>query len=409
MNFGDVRKAAFSMVVVLFLALACRLSAQTRFVHADGKFLADPAGHKLILRGTNLGNWLVPEGYMFRLEGGPQSAREIEAMVNELIGPTDAAKFWHEYRDGYITHKDIDFIAKAGFNTIRVPFHYKFFEAGNEEGFALMDRVVGWAKEDGLYLILDMHCAPGGQTGANIDDSWGYPWLYDDEASQQHAMDIWKRIADHYHGNPTVLGYDLLNEPIPHYPKLQQYNSKLEPVYRKLVSAVRSVDKNHVVILGGAQWDTNFSVFGPPFDKNAMYTFHKYWMPPVQDAVKPYVEFRDKYNVPIWMGESGENTDDWITKFRTLLDDNEISWTFWPYKKMQATSAPMTFAQPEHWDAIVAYAAHQFGMGDTEKAVAARPSLEDSRAAFHELLVKIRFENTTPNDGYLKALGAAAK
>jgi endoglucanase len=88
------------------------------------------------------------------------------------------------------------------------------------------------------------------------------------------------------------------------------------------------------------------SVFGPPFDKNMMYTFHKYWMPPVQDAVKPYVEFRDKYNVPIWMGESGENTDEWIGKFRKLLDDNEISWTFWPYKKMEAKSAPVTFAPP---------------------------------------------------------------
>ncbi|HEX4320933.1 MAG TPA: cellulase family glycosylhydrolase, partial [Acidobacteriaceae bacterium] len=235
------------------------------------------------------------------------------------------------------------------------------------------------------------------------------PWLYEDEASQQHAMDVWKRIAAHYRNNVTVLGYDLLNEPIPHYPKLQRYNSKLEPVYKKLVAAVRSADPNHVVIFGGAQWDTNFTVFGPPFDKNAMYTFHKYWMPPVEEAVKPFVEFRDKYNVPIWMGESGENTDDWITKFRTLLDRDEISWTFWPYKKMQATSSPVTFAQPEHWDEIIAFAAKRFGMGDTEKAVAARPSLEDSREAFRDLLVKIRFENETVNEGYMKALGAAVK
>ncbi|HEX4322278.1 MAG TPA: cellulase family glycosylhydrolase, partial [Acidobacteriaceae bacterium] len=214
-----MRKRAL-VAALLFVVFGYGLQAQTRFVHADGKFLADPSGHKLILRGTNLGNWLVQEGYMFRLEGGPQSAREIEAMVNELIGPTDAAKFWHEYRDQYISRKDIDLIAKAGFNTIRIPFHYKFFEAGNEEGFALVDRVVAWAKADGLYVILDMHCAPGGQTGANIDDSWGYPWLYEDEASQQHAMDVWKRIAAHYRNNVTVLGYDLLNEPIPHYPKL---------------------------------------------------------------------------------------------------------------------------------------------------------------------------------------------
>ena len=203
-----MRTFPFPLSILLFLtltlALACRVPAETRFVHADGKFLADADGHKLILRGTNLGNWLVQEGYMFRLEGGPQSAREIEAMVNELIGPTDAAKFWHAYRDRYITRQDIDFIAKAGFNTIRIPFHYKFFEPGNEEGFTLMDRVAGWAKEDGLHVILDMHCAPGGQTGANIDDSWGYPWLYEDEASQQHAVDIWKRVAAHWRAGAAI-------------------------------------------------------------------------------------------------------------------------------------------------------------------------------------------------------------
>ncbi len=396
----------YKIAAWVWMVLASSVLAQNHFVHASGKFLADGAGHKLVLRGTNLGNWLVPEGYMFRFEGGPQSPREIEAMVNELIGPTEAAAFWHSYRELYITKKDIDFIAKAGFNTIRIPFHSKFFEGDGQEGFALVDRVVGWAKADRLYVILDMHCAPGGQTGANIDDSWGYPWLYEDEASQEKAAAIWKRIAQHYRTNTTVIGYDLLNEPIPHYPKLARYNSKLEPVYKKLVAAVRSVDANHVVILGGAQWDSNFAVFGAPFDKNVMYTFHKYWMPPVQDSVKDYVAFRDKYNVPIWMGESGENTDEWIEQFRKLLDTDEISWTFWPYKKMEAKSAPVTFAKPEHWDAIVAYAARHAGMGDTEKSIAARPSLEDSRAAFKDLLMKIRFEHAAPNASYLKAMGA---
>ena len=404
MEYSTVRKLLFVLLVI-----ACSIQAQGQFVHANGKFLADAAGHKLIMKGTNLGNWLVPEGYMFRFQGGPQSPREIEAMVNELIGPNEAAKFWHEYRDAYITRKDIDFIAKAGFNTIRIPFHYKLFQAGNEEGFALLDRVIKWAKEDKLYVVLDMHCAPGGQTGANIDDSWGYPWLYESEESQLETIAIWKRIAAHYHENATVLGYDFLNEPIPHYPKLAQYNSKLEPLYRRITAAVRLVDTHHVVILGGAQWDTNFKVFEAPFDKNVMYTFHKYWMPPTQDAVKEYVDFRDKYNVPIWMGESGENKDEWISAFRKVLDEDEISWTFWPYKKMEVNSAPVTFARPAHWDAIVAYAARHAGMGDTEKSVEARPSLDDSSAAFKDLLVKIRFENVAPNESYLKALGVPSK
>jgi hypothetical protein len=109
------------------------------------------------------------------------------------------------------------------------------------------------------------------------------------------------------------------------------------------------------------------------------------------------------------MGESGENNDEWITQFRKLLDDNEISWTFWPYKKMKATSSPVTFEEPEHWTEVVAYAARQAGMGDTEKSVAARPSLDDLRDAFRDLLVRIRYENETVNEGYLKALGATAK
>jgi aryl-phospho-beta-D-glucosidase BglC (GH1 family) len=397
------------VLVVLLLLCGVRLSAESRFVHAEGKFLVDGEGHRLLLRGTNLGNWLVQEGYMFRLEGGPQSPREIEALVNEMIGPAEAIQFWHKYRENYVTKKDIDFLAGAGFNTIRIPFHYKYFTDGNEEGFALVDRIVEWAKQDGLYVILDMHCAPGGQTGSNIDDSWGYPWLYESEENQQQTADLWKRIAEHYRDNTTVIGYDLLNEPIPHYPLLQQYNSKLEPVYQKLVAAVRSVDTHHVVILGGAQWDSNFKVFSGPFDRNMMYTFHKYWIPPTEDSIKEYVDFRDKYNVPIWMGESGENTDVWITQFRKLLDANEINWTFWPYKKMEATSSPVTFARPAHWDEIVKYAARHGGMGDTEKSIAVRPSLEDSRAAFADLLEKVQFQNVKTNDSYILALGGRVK
>ena len=78
---------------------------------------------------------------------------------------------------------------------------------------------------------------------------------------------------DHYHDKPTVLGYDLLNEPIPHFPQLRKYNADLEPLYKRIAAAIREMDTHHVLILGGAQWDTNFSVFGPPFDKNVMYTF----------------------------------------------------------------------------------------------------------------------------------------
>jgi len=98
---------------------------------------------------------------MFGFKGGPESPREIEGFFNELVGPEASAEFWRAYRDAYVTEDDIRFLRDTGANSIRIPLHYKFFTPGNEEGFALLDRVVGWAARYHLYVILDMHCAPG--------------------------------------------------------------------------------------------------------------------------------------------------------------------------------------------------------------------------------------------------------
>ena len=215
---------------------------------------------------------------------------------------------------------------------------------------------------------------------------------------------MWQRIARHYANEPTVLGYDLLNEPIPHYPELQRYNGDLVPLYRRIVAAIRQVDRNHVVILGGAQWDSNFKVFGPPFDANAMYTFHKYWTAADVSVIREYLDFRDKYHVPIWLGESGENKDEWIASFVNTLEDNHVGWCFWPYKKMDSASSVVTFDRPGHWDTVIKLAAMTPGTGNAEKRIATRPSPEEAQAIFDDLLAKVQFANERVNDGYVRAL-----
>lgn len=403
-----------AVVMVAMLPLYAQ-SGDNGFVHTQGSELVDGRGHELMLRGTNLGNWLEPEGYMFLFgDNGPTSPREIEEYFDELIGPEQAAEFWREWRENYITRADIDFLKSTGINSVRVPIHYKFFTAGSDEGFRLLDRVVGWAKADGLYVIIDMHQAPCGQTGTNIDDSYGYPWLYDSPGCQAELIAIWKRIAEHYCNDPTVLGYDLLNEPIPHFPQLQKYNKDLEPIYKRVSAAIREVDTHHVLILGGAQWDTNFHVFGPPFDKNVMYQLHLYefgapWNAEnaanTEKSLAQYTEFRDKYHVPIWLGESGENDDAWVRGFREMLEKHHIGWCFWPYKKMEATSSFVAFPKPDHWDEVVKYSTERHGVGATEKQLALRPSLEDSAAALKQLLENVKLAKCRVNTGYIEALG----
>jgi len=136
------------------------------------------------------------------------------------------------------------------------------------------------------------------------------------------------------------------------------------------------------------------------------YTFHKYWMEVKQEAVQEYVDFSLKYDVPIWMGESGENKDEWIASFRELLERNRIGWCFWPYKKLDATSCVASINPPADWAAIVAFAN---GPRTTfEELRKNRPPKEKVQKALSDYLERIKFANCRINTGYLKALGLKA-
>ena len=103
---------------------------------------------------------------------GFESPTEIENHVIDLIGVDAAEDFWNLYRENYVAQADIDQIAEWGFNHIRVPFHYKqFYDSTGTEtpmGYAIIDELISWCEPYNMYIILDMHCAPGGQNGGPI-------------------------------------------------------------------------------------------------------------------------------------------------------------------------------------------------------------------------------------------------
>lgn len=392
----------------MILLLASQISAQQKYFGVEGKNVIDPNGNIFILKGVNLGNWLVPEGYMFKFKKA-NSPRNVNNVITELIGPAESKKFWIDFQNSYVTYEDIKYLKSIGVNSIRVPFNYKLFSDEtylwntDSRGFELIDHLLEWCRIENLPIMLDMHCAPGGQTGDNIDDSYGYPWLFESEESQKQIIDIWKNIATRYVDEPLILGYDLMNEPIAHYFENENLGNKLEPLYKKIVSAIREVDQNHIIILGGARWNTDFTIFSKPFDDKLIYEFHKYWMPPEQKEIQEYLDFRDKYNVPIYMGESGENDDDWVFQFRELLDEHSIGWHFWPYKKMDNTRGPVNFNKPEYYDLILDYA--ESDRSTYKKIRENRPDITKVKHALADFIKQSKFENCFPNKGYLKALG----
>ena len=400
------------LTVVCWLtgSISCE-AKDTKFVHVDGVNLVKPDGGKLFIQGTNLGNWLNPEGYMFGLSK-TNSAWMIDLMLREAIGPDETAAFWQQFKENYITEADIRFIASTGANTIRLPFNYKLFTDedymgltnNRGEGFRWIDKVVEWCRKAGLYLILDMHDCPGSQTGDNIDDGFGYPWLFESEKSQLLFCDIWQQIARRYRNETVILGYELMNEPIAHYFKnKEELNQRLEPLYKRAVKAIRSVDRNHVVLLGGARWNSDFFMFSDwTFDNNIMYTCHRYGGEATAKAINDYISFRDKTGLPMYMGEIGHNTNQWQSDFVKVMKDNNIGYTFWPYKKLDG-SCMMGISRPELWDSIVVK------FSEAERTTyanmrEARPDQKLFREQLKAFIVNCRFENCLEQKKYIQSM-----
>ncbi|GAB6283509.1 MAG: hypothetical protein STSR0008_22820 [Ignavibacterium sp.] len=400
-------------LIVFVIILFTFINAQTKFVSVKGKDFIDEKGNPILLKGIGLGNWLNAEGYMLLLQDPTSKKVNSQRLINELfcemVGEVETAKFWKSFWDNYVTKDDIHFIKSCGFNSIRIPFNYKMFVSCDDYnklegiGYEILDRVIDWCKEENLYVILDMHAAPCGQTGGNIDDSYGYPFLYENEDCQQLTIQLWKKLAQKYANEPIVIGYDLLNEPIPHFFDMDKLNPLLEPLYKKIVSAIRTVDKNHIIFLGGAQWNSNFSVFGPPFDDKLAYTFHKYWTDTTQAVIQSYIDYSNKYNVPLWMGESGENTNEWIASFTRLLEKNNIGWCYWPYKKMESPRGVVSIPKPNDWDVVIKFA--KSSRSTFEEIRQNRPDIQTSKNALNELPENIKLKNCIINYDYLKALG----
>lgn len=389
----------------------------SNFVTIKGENLMDANGKKLYIVGTNLGNWLNPEGYMFDFKK-TNCEWMINDMVCELAGSDFAREFWQAFKDNYITEADIAYIKQTGANTIRLPFNYKLFtredymgKNDETEGFKQMDKVIDWCRKYDLHLILDMHDCPGGQTGDNIDNGHGSPWLFESEASQQLFCQIWQKIASRYKDEPVILGYELMNEPIATMfsdSLRAALNAKLEPLYKRATKAIREVDLNHIILLGGAQWNGNFEPFSDwKFDNKIMYTCHRYGGEPTKAAIQSIIDFRDKTKLPMYMGEIGHNTDQWQADFCATMKKANIGYTFWPYKKIDG-SCMMGIKKPADWDStIVKFAEADRSSFDAIRK--ARPDQEKGKKLLMEFVENAKQKNCVPQRGYILSMGLKAE
>lgn len=353
-------------------APAATAENNTGLVQAVGRGLYDAEGNVLQLIGVNAGQILAQEGWMSVFSLEPMKNKD-GSYVKDEGGNIQYPEFAEEaFRNGLasnpnLTGYDIDdlmayywtcFFTEEDFriikedlelNTIRLPFYWRNLlnddlTLKDEEAFWYLDWFISMAAKYELYIVLDLHGAPGSQNGFEHSgtENVGYAGFWENPDYVNSVIELWDLVSHHYTVSRPELGkwiaaYDILNEPTYRYAGLT--NKKCWEVFDRLYDTIRENGDNHVVIMEGC-WD--FATLPDPADygwENVMYEYHLYnWKNNIisYEWFMTYYDFTNigrDYDVPVFIGEFTcfEDKEAW-DKMLTLFDDRSYNWTIWNYK-----------------------------------------------------------------------------
>ena len=394
----------FAILCLTLMMAACNKNeAKEKVNDPTGKFmkivdrgLCQADGSEFTIKGVNLNHWLTPEAYCFGFQN--ISVSEVDKAFRQLFGDEYMNGWWTRFLENYICDEDFVYLNSIAANTVRLPLTYKLFndtfylcDNNPEAGFRFIDYVVKMCKEVGLYLILDMHVAPGGQSGAShIDDSDGYPRLFESQANMDEYCRIWRMIAERYAEEPIILGYELLNEPIDaKYDNLYPY---LQPTYERVTAAIREVDRNHIIILGGANFCDDFTMLtNYAFDSKIMLTGHRY----SSVDVSKFSDISVQTNLPMYMGEFGHWGGGTDLTFQVVsnIKSRGMGYTYWPFKKMNNWESLLGFDVPEEWESIVEFVKSPRETTAQLQIALKKVDIEKATKAMEEYLENCKFRN----------------
>ena len=316
-------------------------------------------GDIVYLRGTNAGGWLVQEDWM-----NPTNASDQKTMMTTLANRFGASKrdeLVSTYENNYWTTQDFDNCAEMGMSVIRLPFTYMNLcdDNGNlkSNAFDRLDWFVQNCSQRGMYVILDMHGAFGSQNGMDhsgeINDG---KQLYYNQSNKDKTLNLWKKIAEHFKGNPAVAAYDILNEP---GIKAAATYSLHWDFYNEIYNTIRSKDSNHIIIMESC-WDADNLPRPSQYGwTNVAYEYHYYpWSAQnSSDAQKSYFSGKvsdianHNYGVPTFVGEFTcfEQAEGWKAAMSTF-NGQGWHWTTWSYKVTGNSSWGIYNHNPEKVD-----------------------------------------------------------
>ncbi len=393
----------------LLLSAIAALTAATaladNFVTTSGTKILDRNGKEITLRGSNCGNWMVQEPYMMNTSGSLDRQYKIHKKLVDIVGRERAEEFDRLWMDCVFGEADLIFMKEQGFNVLRAPMHYKYFTLPIEEepvagqntwlneGFDRIDRLVEWCEKHGMLLILDMHACPGGQSSGDIcdyDDT--KPSLWESEANRDKLVALWRKIAERYANEKCIVGYDLINET---NWTLPNSNKALWDLFRRLIAAVREVDKNHIVIVEGNSYSNDYTGFpAAKLDSKMIIQYHRYGVYNTNDQLSGMKANGDSHDCPIYVGEFGENSNTWDADAVRAMEVGSgfAAWTQWPLKKSNVNTI-LRVNRVKAYDDVI-----------TQLQAGRNPGAETVWNAFKAWAEAQRFDNCIVAHDYVDAL-----
>ncbi|UAY54388.1 cellulase family glycosylhydrolase [Arachidicoccus terrestris] len=378
MAYTSLFRIKWLLNIGLFIAgaIGVHQRADAQFLRTSGTHITDGKDSSFIIRSIGLGGYMLQEGYMFHV-GFLGTQTKIREKIRDMVGEEGTEQFYKDWRQNFIQQADIDSMAAWGFNAVRLPMHYNLFTlpieqepfAGKNtwlpEGFRLVDTLLSWCSQAHVYLILDLHAAPGGQ-GNDLpisDRDPARPSLWQSQANQEKTVALWEKLAKRYKDQPYIGGYDLLNETNWGFEDStdirgtkEQHNQPLWALLKRITESIRQYDKRHMIILEGNGFANNYHGLDSLWDNNTVLSFHKYGNFNDKTAIRYFLDLRNRLQAPVWLGESGENSNNWYMQCIRLMEDNQIGWSWWPWKKMGLNN-PLEIKMPPNYDAFIRYAA----------------------------------------------------
>lgn len=321
------------------------------------------------IQGVNLGSWLLMEGYI--LGGRNIAESEFKERFKKLYQLKGLEDFERAFRNNFITENDFRNISLMGANSLRVPFNHHLLETRpfiySEAGFAYLDKLFRLAKKYNLQIILDMHAVPGAQNPDWHSDCRGKVLFWEDKLYRERTSRLWEKIADRFKDKSSLLGYDIMNEPV----LGKKSEGILKEFYRDTIKRIKAIDKKHIIFLEGHDWGRKIDFLRDLIEENIwvsihfyepyQYTFNlvpNYTFPGDVDGrlwndkmiyrhLESYYKFSLKSKVKIFVGEFGVNWRGgffgelkWLASALSAFEEFGFGYTYWTYKAIAGKVYP---------------------------------------------------------------------